>query len=211
MLVGKCRVTVLGSVHSNSKVLDQLRGLKISHVGVELCQNRLKSLQSGRKGSADMSSVVGYCNSEKINLHCIDDSIFLTAAKFHNLSRPARLDILKYIFTPRLFLTDNPVSCIINRNAYYSPTPLEYQRLCDRYRVDELLLQILITERDETMAAAIRKIAETVDELVVVVGELHVPGLTKNLSGPGNSYPPSEISPTISDFLKLKVLEKLIN
>ena len=264
------RVSILGSNHTCADVVQKLKTIAPSHVCVELCRDRHSSLMHNKSGAVDMKSVMNYSHKFNTPIHCIDQSIYVTASKLRaSLHKRAQNDLLKYVFfhsalermalpllygrlyfatrgmklaifdkficnwllTPEKLATATETAINTGStyeaikvlsvttessentdNPFFSTTPRGYHLLCDHHQLHDILFKTIITDRDKFMAQAIIKVAkQTTGQIAVVVGENHVAGITANLQE-GDLIDSADDSfyPTLTDWVQLKILEKLL-
>ena len=94
-------IKVFGSVHTSEAVLQPLQAFRPSIVCVETCVNRLSFIQRSRSSDSfrDIKTVSDYCHQNRLPLKPIDQSIFVTSAKFWKdvQAKHATVDVIRYI------------------------------------------------------------------------------------------------------------------
>ena len=94
-------IKVFGSVHTSDAVLQPLKAFRPSIVCVETCMNRLSFIQRSRSYESfrDLKIVSEYCHQNRIPFKPIDQSIFVTSAKFWKdvHAKRATFDVIRYI------------------------------------------------------------------------------------------------------------------
>ena len=116
-------------------------------------------------------------------------------------------EALKSVQTPTLQSSSN--------NPFYQTSPRAYHRLCQDHNLHEHLFKWLITDRDLFMTRSISRVMSKLPaeaRVAAVVGENHVKGMAALFESEisPNHPPRSQQTPTFSDWLKLKLLEKLL-